>query len=186
MNPCRQSHARHARGFFLADEDSELFTTIVICCLYIGSPANRVTLQELTRRYNLTDKQLNSKIENSDTSILALYFDDVSIYSSAMGLAPAEQADMNRLYHSEGTQTAMMKCLRVWKQHDPLRATYRGLLDIVLILGKGDTADKICQLLKSVSNCKYMCISAPPPFPLPSRKQLSIAMIIYHDYFHFS
>ncbi|XP_064387843.1 probable serine/threonine-protein kinase kinY isoform X1 [Halichondria panicea] len=111
-----------------------------------GSPANRVTLQELTRRYNLTDEQLNREIEDSDTPKLALYFDNVSIYSSAMGLAHAEQADVN-LYHREGTQIAMMRCLRVWKQRDPLRATYRALLDIVLGLGKGDTAHQICQQL---------------------------------------
>ncbi len=112
----------------------------------IGSPANRVTLQELTRRYNLTDEQLNREIEDSDTPKLALYFDNVSIYSSAMGLAHAEQADVN-LYHREGTQIAMMRCLRVWKQRDPLRATYRALLDIVLGLGKRDTAHQICHQL---------------------------------------
>ena len=81
-----------------------------------------------------------------------------------MGLTPAEQADVKRLYHSEGVQTAMMKCLQVWKQHNSSRSTYRALLDIVLRLGKGDTADKICQQL---TQRKYMCISAPPPFPLP-------------------
>ncbi len=147
----------------------------------IGPPANQVSLQELTRRYNLTDEELNREIEHSDTPNVAIYFDDVSIYSSAMRLAPAEQADVIRLYHSEGTQSAMMKCLKVWKQHNSSRATYRALLDIVLILGKRDTADKICQQL---TQRKYMCISAPPPFPLPSRKQLS--SYIYHDYFHIS
>ncbi len=85
-----------------------------------------------------------------------------------MRLTPAEQADMNRLYHSEGTQAAMMKCLQVWKERDPFQATYRALLDIALRLGKGETADKICQQL---TQRKYMCISAPPPFPPPSRKQ---------------
>ncbi len=64
-----------------------------------------------------------------------------------MRLPPAEQADVNMLYHREGTQTAMMKYLKVWKQHNSSRATYRALLDIVLRLGKGDTAEKICQQL---------------------------------------
>ncbi len=78
---------------------------------------------------------------------MASCFDDVSIYSNKMGLAPAEQADVERLCHSEGTQAAMMKCLKIWKQHNPLQATYRDLLDIALELGKGDTANKICQQL---------------------------------------
>ncbi len=78
---------------------------------------------------------------------MALHFDYVEMYSIAMGLLPAERADVNMLYHREGNQAAMMKCLNVWRQHDPSRATYRALLDIALSLGKGDTADKICQQL---------------------------------------
>ncbi len=133
-------------------------------------PANRVALQELMKRYNLADEQLNTEIRNPNFSYLAIYFDDVEIYSNAMGLDLAEQADVKRLYHSEGTQVAMMKCLKIWKQHNSSQTTYRALLDIALSLGKGDTADKICQQL---TQRKYMYISAPPPFPRPSNKQLS-------------
>ncbi len=135
-----------------------------------GPLANRVTLQDLIRRYNLTDVQLNSEIVDSDTPKMALCFDDVEIYSNVMGLAPAEQANVNMLYHREGTQTAIMKCLKIWKQHDSSRATYRALLDIALSLEKGDTAHQICRQL---TQRKYMCISAPPPLPPSSRKQLS-------------
>ena len=132
-----------------------------------GSPANRVSLQELMRQYSLTDKQLNREIINSEFSYLAKYFDDVEIYSNAMELDPAEQADVKRLHHSEGSQAAMMKCLKTWKQHNSSRATYRALLDIVLSLGKGDTADRICrQLTQRISTC--VSVPAPPPFPLPS------------------
>ncbi len=134
-------------------------------CPSTGSSANQVALQELMKRYNLTDEQLNREIVDSDTPVMALNFDDVEMYSIAMGLAIAEQADVKE---SRGNQAAMLKCLQVWKERDPFQATYRALLDIVLRLGKGETADKICQQL---SQRKYMCISDPPPFPLPSRKQ---------------
>ena len=137
-------------------------------CPSTGSPANQVALQELMRRYNLTDEQLNREIVDSDTPIMALNFDDVEMYSTTMKLAIAEQADVKRLNNSEGSRAAMMKCLQVWKERDPFQATYRALLDIALRLGKGETADKICRQL---SQRKYMCISDPPPFPLPSRKQ---------------
>ncbi len=116
-------------------------TNVVNASIIIGPSINQVTLQELIKQYSLTDEQLNSKIEDSDNP---LYFDSVRTYSNAMGLAPAEQADVNRLYHSEGTQIAMMNCLQV---RNSSRATYRALLDIVLRLGKGDTAEKICQQL---------------------------------------
>ncbi len=110
----------------------------------IEPPAKQVTLQELIKQYNLTDEQLNSEIEDSDTPEMALCFDDVELYSTAMGLAPAEKAGVKE---SRGTQVAMMKCLQIWKEHYPSRATYRALLDIVLRLGKENTADQICQQL---------------------------------------
>ncbi len=121
-------------------------TIISMFAFSIEPPANQMTLQELIKRYNLTDEQLNSEIEDPDTPKLALCFDNVELYSSSMRLPPAEQADVNMLYHREGTQTAMMKCLKIWKQHNPYQATYRALLDIVLGLDKGE------QLIKSVSN----------------------------------
>ncbi|XP_064389124.1 uncharacterized protein LOC135337147 [Halichondria panicea] len=125
-----------------AGEDNQVCTTIIL-----GSPANQVALQELMRRYNLTDEQLNREIVDSDTPVMALNFDDVEMYSTAMGLAIAKQADVKKVYHCEGTQAAMMKCLQVWKERDSFQATYRALLDIALSLGKGDTADKICHQL---------------------------------------
>ncbi len=67
---------------------------ILLFAFSIEPPANQVTLQKL---YNLTDEQLNSEIEVTDTPEMALCFDDVELYSSAMGLAPAEQADVNML-----------------------------------------------------------------------------------------
>ena len=138
-------------------------------CIIIGPSAKRVTLQELVEQYNLTDEQLNSEIEVPDTPELALFFDDVEMYSTAMGLAIAEQADVNQ---SRGTQAAMMKCLQIWKQHNPFQATYRALLDIALRLGKGDTAHQICQQLtqrKYMYTCYHMSGDKPPP-PKPSTK----------------
>ncbi|XP_064389446.1 uncharacterized protein LOC135337438 [Halichondria panicea] len=128
-------------GTLSAGEDNQ------VCTRILGSPANQVALQELMRRYNLTDEQLNREIVDSDTPVMALNFDDVEMYSTAMGLAIAKQADVKKVYHCEGTQAAMMKCLQVWKERDPFQATYRALLDIALSLGKGDTADKICHQL---------------------------------------
>ncbi len=143
-----------------------------------GPPANRVALQELMRRYKLTDEQLNREIVDSDTPVMALNFDNVEMYSTAMGLAIAEQADVKKVYHCEGTQAAMMKCLKIWKERDPFQASYRALLDIALRLEKGETADKICQQL---TQRKYMYMSAPPPLPPSSRKYLSISTTIHNN-----
>ena len=58
-------------------------------------------------RYSLTDEQLNNEIGDFDIPYLAEYFEGVKIYANAMGLTPAEQADVNRFYCYEGTQVAM-------------------------------------------------------------------------------
>ena len=111
----------------------------------IGPPANEATLQELIMQYNLTDKQLGSEIE--EIIFLAEHFDGVEIYSNAMGLTRAKQADVNELFHKRGTQVAMTECLTVWKQHNPYAATYRALLELLLRLRKEKIADEICQHL---------------------------------------
>ena len=95
----------------------------------IGPPANQVMLQELIKRYSLTDEQLNSEIEDPDTLKLALCFDNVELYSSSMGLAIADVKELHRI---NDTQAAMMKCLQIWKRYNPYQATYGALLDIVL------------------------------------------------------
>ncbi len=121
----------------------------------IEPPAIRVTLQELIKQYDLTNEQLNSEIEVTDTPLIAECFDNVVLYSSAMGLTPAEKADVKELRHADEIQVAMMKCLQIWKRHNPYLATYRALLDIVLRLGKGDTAHQICQQLTHMQR-KYI------------------------------
>ncbi|XP_064398763.1 uncharacterized protein LOC135345274 isoform X2 [Halichondria panicea] len=111
---------------------------------FAGPSTSRVTLQKLIRQYNLTGGQLSSEISNSDFPYLTEYFDGVAIYSKSMGLTPAEQADVNVLYHREGTQVAMTKCFTLWKTHNPYAATYRALLELLLKLKKEKIADEIC------------------------------------------
>ncbi len=98
-------------------------------------------------RYSLADEQLDSEIGDSDIPYMTKYFDGVKIYSRVMGLTPAEQADVNRLYCYEGTQVAMTECLILWKRHDPYAATYKALLELLLRLRKDKIVDDICQHL---------------------------------------
>ncbi len=96
-------------------------------------------------------------VTDHDIPELALCFDDtvIELYSTSMGLPPAEAADVNRLYHIEGNQTAMMKCLQFWKQNKGFQATYGALLDMALKLEEYNTADKICQQL---IRCEYVIV----------------------------
>ena len=121
----------------------------------IGPPSDRVILQELASRYNLTAEQLNSEIKHADLPFLASYFDNVDIYAHIMELTPGEQSDVKHLYYRKGTREAMMKCLLLWKLHNPYAATYRALLELLLKLGKVMIADQICQHLLDVSTVGY-------------------------------
>ncbi len=104
------------------------------------------------RRHSLTDEQLNSEIVGSDIPNLANYFDGVVIYSCTMGLKPSELADVEDLSYRKGIQIAMTKCLILWKRHDPVAATYKALLELLLRLSKEEIADQICPHLTKCDN----------------------------------
>ncbi len=94
----------------------------------------------------------------SDIPYVAKYFDGVIIYSSAMGLTPAELADVKDLSYRKGIQVAMTECLILWKRHDPVTATHKALLELLLKLRKEEIADQICQHL---TKCEYTIIIMP-------------------------
>ncbi len=94
----------------------------------------------------MTDQQVDREIDVSKFPVLGDCFDGVALYSRAMGLSPAEQGDVDQLYHKNGIRVAMMECLKLWWKRNPSKATYRALLTLlVLDLGKVDTAEYICR-----------------------------------------
>ena len=105
-----------------------------------------MTLKGLVKRHHLTDVQLNHEIRNGDIPILAKYFNKIELYPKLMNLDPAEEQDVvNNLNTS--SQVAMIKCLSLWKEHDPFKATYVALLEILLRLKKGEIANNVCLYL---------------------------------------
>ena len=75
--------------------------------------------------------------------ILACHFDNVKMYSLALGLTPAQQADVRQIKVLEDTQTAMMECLSLWQRSNPAAATYRTLVKLLLRLRKYEIASKV-------------------------------------------
>ncbi len=110
-----------------------------------GGPRT-VTIEELKERTKVTDSQLDTEIEETDMIVLAAHFDTVDTYTVQLGLSPAEQSDVTNSQLANGTQVAMDKALRLWRQHNPGAATYyRALVDILLRIEKEELAIKICQ-----------------------------------------
>ncbi len=109
-----------------------------------GGPRT-VTIEELKEHTKVTDSQLDTEIEKRDMIVLAAHFDNVDTYAVQLGLSPAEQSDVRIAQLANGTQVAMDKALRLWRQHNPGAANYRALVDILLRLGKEELAFKMCQ-----------------------------------------
>ncbi len=109
-----------------------------------GGPRT-VTIEELKERTKVTDSQLDTEIKETDMIVLAAHFDGVETYPVQLGLRPAEQSDIRIAQLANGTEAAMDKALRLWRQHNPGAATYRALVMIVLRMRKEELAFKICQ-----------------------------------------
>ena len=105
-----------------------------------------MTFQRLVKRHHLTDVQLNREIGRDDIPLLAIYFDKIELYPKLMNLNPAEEQDVINTLHAS-SQVAMIKCLSLWKGHDPFKATYVALLEMLLRLEKGEIANNICLYL---------------------------------------
>ena len=121
-----------------------------------GGPRT-VTIEELKERTKVTDSQLDSEIEETNMIDLAAHFDNVDTYAVQLGLSPAEQSDVRIAQLANGTQVAMDKALRLWRQHNPGAATYRALVMMLLRMGKEAMAVAICQsAVTAISNATYI------------------------------
>ncbi len=109
----------------------------------------------------VTVAMLNIKIEGKDFPVLAKYFDNIQLFTEDMGLTAAEMGDVRNTVASQGNQMAMLKCFKMWKNHDPPNATYKTLVEIVLNLGQVELATKIVQYMidKNINGIRQACIN---------------------------
>ena len=96
----------------------------------------------------VTDSQLDTEMEEADMILLAAHFNNVETLSVQLRLTPADRQDVRNTEFLSGTQTAVDKALRLWRKANPVAATYRALVEIVLRMGRGDLAAFMCNFLK--------------------------------------
>ena len=99
-------------------------------------------------KYDVSDEQLDTMITEEDLYDLAGAFRHHEVYLPKLGLNPAQQTDIDDLVHKKGTQIAMAKALRMWRMPNPLAATFKTLIEILLELKSGDVAIRVCEYLK--------------------------------------
>ena len=108
-----------------------------------------MTINELMRLRKLKDCDLDQTIQEEDITELAAYFDNVDNYIGGLGLKPGQQTDVRNEADKRDTKTAVIKALKLWREPNPFKATYRALIEIVLEQKNGVLADNIaCYLLK--------------------------------------
>ena len=101
-------------------------------------------LERLIKNHSMSSDQLEYEIEEEDIAYLAQHFDDVELYVRVFGLTSAEQVDVKTTKCRSGNQVATAECLSLWRKHNPSTATLRSLLEVLLRLGKGEIASKVC------------------------------------------
>ena len=111
--------------------------------------------------YHVDTVQLDQVIPDNELSVIAAYFDSVVLYSQAMGLSAAEQHHVKTTIVLYDTQTAMMCCLKFWKEHRPSMATYRALMELLLRLNRTAVATQVCQYLAQNVSIYTVCVCLP-------------------------
>ncbi len=106
-----------------------------------------LTLAALKRKAEVSDSQLDTEIIEHDMYPLAGCFDNVETYLFNLGLNSGQQTDIKDLATRRSTQLAMSEALKLWRSPNPLTATFRALLTILLGLKRGDVAVKVCQYI---------------------------------------
>ena len=102
----------------------------------------------------MTDDQLDQSLEEADLPEVAACFDNTEYYVQILGLTPGEQTDVRTKTFVSGTHIGMMVALTYWRNRNPVEATFRALLLILLSLAKGDVAVQVCKYLSD--KCKLM------------------------------
>ncbi len=97
----------------------------------------------LAERIDIEHPLLNNKIETTEFIILATNFDSLEMFMQPLGLLPAQQADVKNRQFLNGTRTAIMECLSLWKQRNPAAATYRSLVKLLLRMRRDDIASQV-------------------------------------------
>ena len=107
-----------------------------------------LSIEGLKKNTKVTDEQLDTAVEEADLPELAACFDNTEDYVEKLQLSLGQQNDVLRAQTSlNSTQAGMKVGLKYWRNRNPVEATFRALLLILLSLRKGDVAVQVCKYL---------------------------------------
>ncbi len=103
-----------------------------------------LSISQLQEQTGVTDAQLGRELVTHNLQVLTNCFGHYKAYLHKFRLTPGNQATIAEAMRVEGNEGAMREALSLWKQRNPSAASYRALVDILLQLGKGKEARKVC------------------------------------------
>ena len=133
-----------------------------------------LSIEDLRDNSKVTDEQLDTAVEEADLPELAACFDNTEHYVEKLQLSPGQRSDVRTQMFMNGTQAGMKVALKHWRDRNPMEATFRALLLILLSLLKGDVALRVCIYLSDKCEHSNRCLLPG----LITKKLLSI----YHSF----
>ena len=116
-----------------------------------------LSLELLKTETNVSDHQLDGRVEEADLPELAACFDNTEDYVEKLQLTTGQQTDVSEVKAKtllNRTQAGMKVALKYWRNRNPVEATFKTLLFILLSLLKGDVAVRVCKYL--ANKCEYL------------------------------
>ena len=104
-----------------------------------------ISLQDLIEKYQLSLHQLDEEVSEEHLRDVSRIIDDHEIVGPELGLSDAEMTALNA--DGRTHQLKKMEMLRKWRQKSVWKATYRRLIEALLHCGRGNHAQKVCELL---------------------------------------
>ncbi len=106
--------------------------------------SNDLSIANLQSNTGVTDAQLDNELVTRNLQVLARCFGNFRAYLDILELTDGNQATVVAAAREEDNDGAMREALKLWIKRNPGAATYRALVNILLQLGKGDEARKVC------------------------------------------
>ena len=111
-------------------------------CTFIG-----LSVEYFKKTMKVNDEQLDTEVEEADLPELAHCFDNTEDYVEKFQLTSGQQTDVRNQSFVNGSHAGMKVALKYWRNKNPIKATFRALLLILLTILKGDVAVQVCKYL---------------------------------------
>ena len=111
--------------------------------LQLGHNCDDSKTEELIKRFKLKEKFLGAELNQTHMLKVSQTLSEWTIFGRRAGLNTAE---ITAIKHDEGSEVdRRYRVLEKWHQQNPLRATYRNLIKILVSIKRGDIACQVCK-----------------------------------------